>query len=411
MDHYVFKTTTRFFSFLLIISILFMGNSCMKNIGKHVGEKVQVALKDMEDTLDNGIARLEVNSSDWQAVLSDTSESLSGELRETVRADVDQLLQRGLGASGSEILCVVDSVPKRMLNGLKAIKAKLQKKDVPLVNPTLCQSVPDKIDLNNAPQTRNVITFYGYDILDSSRLSARLQKDDGTTISLVNRVQRVTDYQFSVNLSDTADPILSQHFQLTVNFEDTNQTKVLSELPILQAQVKQPEEKVITTTPPPLSYMPKHTGGDREYKRNGPHVTVGVKVHHDKTKAYIDICMRAIETKEDWTEARGCKEPKEFYTAPPGWHIVGLTGNLGKGTLEFKQPRWCTALPEIMCPKAWMIEDPIIDYVDVDTSDDDHFEAIGKFVITGDTSGDDAGVKTQVKIENWRPYKITIREN
>ena len=69
-------------------------------------------------------------------------------------------------------------------------------------------------------------------------------------------------------------------------------------------------------------YYPQKKGGDCEFDRHGPQVTLHAKIFtaESNTQLKAEVKMTAKETKSNWSHAEGAW-PVHLYTAEPGWYI------------------------------------------------------------------------------------------
>ena len=136
---------------------------------------------------------------------------------------------------------------------------------------------------------------------------------------------------------------------------------------------------------PITNFIPKHTRGDREFGGNGPKVFVQATLFNRGTHLDVLVYMKAEETKSDHTTA---EESKMFriYNAPVGLRIkrvIGDTSSFGGYTDNDHAP------------------DPI----DLGSGD-----FVKQFLVTGDTSGNDAGTDTKINHINFNPITIEMEE-
>lgn len=131
----------------------------------------------------------------------------------------------------------------------------------------------------------------------------------------------------------------------------------------------------------PITYVPPHVRGDRDFDGNGPRIFCSVTLQiRNGNELWVRIYMYAGETKSDWTTAAGFND----------FHI-------------YTHSRLIT---EIVSDTA-----SAYSYTDYDHEDDifpnSAGELVSKFNFIGDTRGDEAGTKTRVQV-HFNP--IFIRE-
>jgi hypothetical protein len=131
-------------------------------------------------------------------------------------------------------------------------------------------------------------------------------------------------------------------------------------------------------------YLPPWIGGDREFDGNGPRVTASATLLVASRSLNVRLFMDAIETKSDWTHARGSRDFL-IYVPPSGQCITSVSRG---------------------------VHDEI-QYTDTDTTVDTFpGQVVGSFVnsysFIGDTAGDDAGVDTSFHINTFT-FSVTIQ--
>lgn len=139
--------------------------------------------------------------------------------------------------------------------------------------------------------------------------------------------------------------------------------------------------QVVPATQVPLGrlYIPPWTGGgDREFAGHGPDVQVDAALElvpiQRKTSIDLRLHMRAVETTADWTRAEGSMRAR-IYNAPVGSCIVSVS---------------------VLTSDAYF-------YRDTDTALDvlhplNVRSLVSRYEVVGDSSGDDAGVRTGVTV-------------
>lgn len=130
----------------------------------------------------------------------------------------------------------------------------------------------------------------------------------------------------------------------------------------------------------PLTFVPPHTRGDRDFDGNGPKI---------ECMAYMDvqperIAVRVYMKAQEWKNAR----PKKDYTTAEGW---------SPWTVAYRAPRGCM-ITHVGCS----LSPAHIAYVDTDHETDWFQRSPGSFVqsfqFIGDTKGDEAGTRTMVEV-------------
>lgn len=131
-------------------------------------------------------------------------------------------------------------------------------------------------------------------------------------------------------------------------------------------------------------FIPRHISGDRDYAGHGPRVTARVFVDiAAPNRVTLQICMTAVETTSDFTFAEGCSLRFQIYQSNVG-HCVQSVAINPVDTLT---------------------------YIDTDHADDvfgiqQLLSSVGTWTVTGDTSGNDAGEDTGVRVRT-RDMRVT----
>lgn len=137
-------------------------------------------------------------------------------------------------------------------------------------------------------------------------------------------------------------------------------------------------------TPSAITFIPPHTGGDKDFGGNGPNVNASVRIYIEGNNVKAEIYMKAKETKSDWTTAEG-STTKTIYTAPSNRTIEAILSPLNSGG----------------------------SYIDNNHNDDifqmGYSELIKRYAFTGDTSGDEAGTKTKV-VASFNAVRVRLKE-
>lgn len=124
--------------------------------------------------------------------------------------------------------------------------------------------------------------------------------------------------------------------------------------------------------------IPPHVGGDREFDGNGPRVWLNVRLYikpQALSEVWAEVEMGALETKKDWTQARGVQHVRVATFARP------LTCIITRDRLPFA-----------------------FSYIDTN-HDVDTFNnpcacgLLNSVRFVGDTKGDEAGTRTGVLLE------------
>lgn len=349
---------TSFFSLVLFSVFTLTTYSCKKI------DVLNDSIQDAIQVLDDAVADMTTESANWRAILEDVVADLP-ETTHNVKSEVSQLINESIGATSSNIICVMDAIPTRIVRKLNELKAKLALGGViPVLAPTVCQVSLPIIDLNNAEITRRTITVNGYDFDNANLLTLVLRKNSGATQTLSNRINKQSNYQYTINVANM-DALLAAYDQIAI---------VFGEVDISQFGIIHKEEPIIQTIEfRPADFGPEcptHIGGDREFDGHGPDVTARTSIYIVNGKEiWADVYFHVKETVSDWTEAKGEWKykiwPTIHNTAPANYKIRSI---LSASTTTKR-------------------------YEDTDHSPDiiNGSGPVDNFICVGDTGGDDVG--------------------
>ncbi len=134
-------------------------------------------------------------------------------------------------------------------------------------------------------------------------------------------------------------------------------------------------------------FIPSHTRGDRDFQGNGPRVYVSAWLRIvNRNQLWARVYMFAKETRRDWTTVSGSADYHLWNG--DNENVVSITR---------------------------IISDPFSfdRYEDLNHADDHRnlpgYELVGKFVVSGDTHGNEAGIRTGV-IVHFNPVEIEYEE-
>lgn len=362
------------------LAVLFMALGPLLSACSLIPDRTNDSVAQAVAQIDRAIQDLNNSSEGWQQTLQDLSNNLVGDAQSTIRTEVQNLLNRALGAAGAEFRCNADFIAARVRQELINLKNSILGKGMggakpdPL-EPALCQVVPETVDMSVAPDRRNHITFYGYD-LDSHPLpKAFLVTSSGKSVDVTDKLDRQTHYQMTLNLGSNGVPVTASSSKIVLKWQDTE----LSSVPVVQHTPPPCDVRTVGYDPGQHDYTPPFlSGGDKDFDAHGPNIDVDITLIPKRTTVDAQIYMNARETDDDWTTADGTSKPFAIFTAPDGYRVKRVL-NAG-GQLDYP-------------------------YSFTDTDEHDNIVNTGgdgvvrRLTIVGDTSGDEAGTRTQVTVD------------
>lgn len=324
-------TTKKLLLSSLLIGIL--ATSC--GVKEQVGEANNTA-KNAVATLDKGINALQSESTNWRGVLEETRDKLVDEAQSTLRHEINNLIQNGIAATGTEVRCNSDFFRRRMRQELILIRNKFAQKigveTLPeqALEPGLCQVVPSSIDLSLPPDRRNTISLTGYD-LDKSSITVKIlngRQEAEATPALA----QTTKYLLTLNLSPTNGIQFSEKSnKILITAAGTD--IIISEINIIQPSdlsAKHTGKDVLRTgvdnnnmTRCPYNSMIIGISGGRGHSSafNEPHDIHCAQLIVPSIGASAKVS--GVSIRETLVDSRA------MTTCPPNSVVTGLTGGFG----------------------------------------------------------------------------------
>ena len=322
------------------------------------------------NAIDDAVDVLESASADWQRVLQELTSKLTDDAQSTLRNEIANLASRTIAQGGVELRCSADFIGTRVRQALLRIKATFLGQNVPEAEPSLCQVVPLAVDRALVPSRLKQIEFYGYDFDHGSELAVYLESADGPRRNITSALDRPTHYAMTLRFGANGVQLDGQSSRFVLQWGG----RVISTIAVIQPATPVCKSNVAPVDSVTVTLRPPKTQGDSDFDGHGPRVRTRVDLLPSPRALTVRVFMRAKETKSDYSTAEG-DQTFPVYTPPPGWEIENLVE------------------PRSMNPHT---------YTDgtVDRNDDFNLGGgpVKRLLFVGDTSGDDAGVKTQVTV-------------
>jgi hypothetical protein len=335
-------------------------------------------INNIANQIEAAISAIDINSSQWQEIVRDLMDELP-DAENDLKADVDEVLQRGIKATTVSVIASGDFVSRRVQEGLDRLKAEVTGRPAPVYPPAFLGFTPDAVDVARVLDDElNAITLYGYDFDRRDPAGNQLKLfvlRDGDFEECSFALTLATHYEAKINLAANGVQMSLGCTLMQLRWDD----QVISTLPILQPDPPQPEDVVINLQS--ITFKPGHTRGDKDFKGHGPYVRLEASIACDLPVLggcgglMAHVYMFAEETESDWTTASGTSEWENVYRTPPGYRIIDI-------------------LTPVFCADS---------YTDTSHSEDvicpGNGSLVACFRCMGDTDGDDAGVATKVSVD------------
>lgn len=344
---------------------------------------VNNAVEDASNQLDQTIDALQNTSTSWQVLLKDLLEKLTGDARNLIGNDVQNLINNSVAVAGSEVKCEVDFIRARIVENLTALKNKLLGKPMPVLEPRICQAVPMSVDVAQVPASVRVVNFYGYNFGNLADYNLKMESLDGTQTDVTRALNLPTAYAMTLSLGPSGASVGGNAHR----FNLTWQGKPLSTVGIIQpaTTVKICKTETKRVDPQDVDLVPGLINGDGEFGGNGPRISINGALSTTPNAVNLQLSMNAKETKSDWTEVNGSQNYTVF-TAPAGFVIEKVASATSGSFRETTRQNW--------------------------NPEDRALGAGGLFShlkIVGDTDGSDAG-KTRVRA-SLNTIEVVLRES
>ncbi len=335
-------------------------------------------INNVANQIESAIAAIDINSSEWEQIVRDLMDELP-DAENDLKADVDEVLQRGIKATTVSVIASGDFVSRRIQEGLDRLKAKINGTPPPVYPPAFLGFTPDALDVARVLDDElNAITVYGYDFDRRDPAGNQMKLfilRDGDFEECTFALTLATHYEAKINLAANGVQMSRGCALMQLRWDD----EVISTLPILQPDPPEPEDVVVNMQS--ITFRPPHTNGDKDFKGHGPYVRLEASIAGadwvvgGPRALQAHVYMFAEETESDWTRASGTSDWEIVYRAPPGYRIIDI-------------------LTPVFCADS---------YTDTSHSEDLVCPGNGSLVqcfrCMGDNDGDDAGVATKVSVD------------
>ncbi len=348
---------------------------------------VNSAIEDASNQLDQTVESLQNTSTSWQVLLKDLLDKLTGEARTLIGTDVQNLINNSVAVAGAEVKCEVDFIRARIVENLVALKNKLLGKPMPVLEPRICQAVPQSVDVAQVPASVRVVNFYGYNFGSLGDYALKMESLDGTQTDVTRALNIPTAYAMTLSLGPSGASVGGNAHRFNLSW----QGKPLSTIGIIQPAPVVKICKTETRLIDPQDVGPVVPGlikGDSEFAGNGPRVRVSGSLSNTPNRIELRLAMNARETKSDWTEVSGFKM-FEVYRAPAGFAIERIASATSQN-------------------HSYMVNQNS----SIDSPETQNLGGGGVFktlAIVGDTDGNDAG-RTRIKNAGLNTIEVVLRE-
>jgi len=423
--------------------------------------KIDARMADAIHSMDNAIATLSQQSSDWQTVITDLAENITKEMQSTIDNEVQNLTRNSVLTTGGEVRCNAEFMRVKLrrtliemrnslaqslnteLAGLGFSGYRFSMTPEEVVEPFICDVVPSAVDLSLSPDRRKKLDIYGFDLRSMPiyvtyrsygifqakpsvgyhdfvrEMAPRAERIISNRSEFVSRAVREDIKMPSFNLAEPYKifyPVITGSLSVLSDFHAVldltaaganlppnaseiilswnNQLKseipVLTDLQILECETTSP----LLNAGLSQNYIPPAVQGpDAEFDGHGPCMSVSINLWLDagRKNLYATYTVNAYECKDDWSS-------KKDYTQSYGTNTITL----------FAVHEDNETIESFDAASAFYDS-----YRDTDhdwyTRNYAGTSPVEEIKWNGDTKGDEAGTKTEVKIK-FRQFKVNVKK-
>jgi hypothetical protein len=271
----------------------------------------------VEDILNGAIQDVTAHSANWQTIVQGALDKLPA-AETQVKQDMENLIQRGIANAGLEIRCDISFLGDMVVTGLKAILAKVLKQPPPLQPAVVCDASPPAIDMNLAPNARNQVEVFGYN-LDQTDLKL-FHVRTSNELDVTSHFALLSPFKRVIDLGATGVILDAQSVKLRIQISGG----VNREIAILQKFPTPCAVRDFQTNSSQMQVIPTKVGqGDNDYDGHGPCVTATASVSlSGSTQISQTLTVHMWECpndmtkiQSDFTEARGTRSQILFTSA------------------------------------------------------------------------------------------------
>jgi len=197
-------------------------------------DNIKPTLDNTQQTIQDAINKLSIESSNWQQTLRDLETKLIQDGRDTIANEVSQLMTRGIAQTGTELRCNTDFVGMRMKEDLERVLAKLQGKEPKPREPAFCQVNPEVVNMAYRPTH---LSFYGYNLDAPGGIRVSLLDNAGET-DVTRWASLPTHYMLTLDTSTGSGiPLCNrENRRIALKWND----KILSEVRVIKMECPSP---------------------------------------------------------------------------------------------------------------------------------------------------------------------------
>jgi len=365
--------------------------------GCETAKNAATSLQAMSASLERLASTADTESAAWRQTVDETSKMLVKEGQSTIANELNNVVQRGIAATGVEVRCNIDFIRGRVAQDIRSLISKLNGKPVPVTSPAFCQITPDTVDLNLPSDRLTAIHLTGYDFDHSGSSGAGLrlflEGGSGVRTDVSAWLSTSTHYAAVIALRPEVRAQLRAGRSLSLTW---NGAPIGSTIPIIPPKPIVVDREV---RPADMEYVPPRVRGDADFD-TGDDEKIKVDLRTEARLQGNAIQVRVHMRGEEWDVKHN--KPQSDFTTVDGWSDWRTVFTAGTGeTIE-----------QILTPLAHT-HNLFVGRTDegrpVPAPTFPSGELVRQYEVHGDTGGNEAGTYTNVKVYfNAIKYRLRI---
>jgi hypothetical protein len=297
--------------------------------------------------IDQAQEEILAESANWREIVQRMLNDLPVEARNLINADVRNLVDRASAAFTTGILCVVDMVSDKVVEGLEQIKAELLHEDYEAPGPTACQFSPSDISLGLPLASRQKIEVSGYDFDSDEPLVVKHVLYSGDPVDVSNIYTKQTRYKATLAIDQVPFGPNSKSLKIY------GLNALVAEIQVFQPVARPCKTDREDVAPEDKRVPINHTAGDNDFYGHGPLMYIGFSLRNEGNALKAVLAADAYENVWDPftqryitldTTGSGRTEWLIYEVKKPGWHITSYTPS---GWLDGETYRDTSTLPDL----------------------------------------------------------------
>ena len=382
------------YAFLLTIMLIGISDcAVIKKVADEFGDILTDVGNNTNQILDQAMNNLNGNAENYGQIMQEAIDKIDDQ---NIKAQLQDAMDNAIVTASTEIKCDIQFTGDYLVKRIRAIKAELNGTPLPALDARICTVIPSIIDMNRPANQRNSVMVTGYFLKeDFNKYKLYSYTNTGSRSNQTSSLSASSDFKLIINLGSNGITLNDRNTKLVLLWDNI----IVTEIPVVQRQPEpcQIRERTFTGLPKLVIY-PDHKKnpwnnkkGDKEFQGHGPCTTGSVSIftRNNGTELWARATVRMWECPDDLSKIRedytyGDKQMEiKLANADSGWRIKTIKEATND---QFQN-------------------------IDRNADRTEEFSGSGpvsKYLIQGDTSGDDLG-SSRIEI-TFKSIKVTLQE-